>query len=336
MYSAYPPIPVHYISHINTYLESKGINTDVWLKSADLNKTDIIEDRISLKYPVYQKLIESAIHLVSENDFGLRLGGSLSINSHGVLGFALLNCASLRDVLDLFSRYLTTRTPLLNMMQIDEGNHLKLELIELYDITPIRRCFLEVVVVTIANVLNMMLPESRVLLSTSLPYPSPDYQEAYQQALECPVYFGQASASLLLNKALLDAPLPRTDQQSFFQAKLICEQELLKVNQLQSLSSQVRLLLMNSREHFLSLQQVADKLNVTPRTLHRRLEKEQSSFQSILEDVRFTLAKQYLLHHQHSVKQVAYLLGYADVANFRRAFKRWQGNSPSAFRQSST
>jgi AraC-like DNA-binding protein len=73
-------------------------------------------------------------------------------------------------------------------------------------------------------------------------------------------------------------------------------------------------------------------LSMTTRTLHRRLAKEQQNYKAILQDVRFTLAKQYLVNQTNSIKQVAYLLGYEDVANFRRAFKKWQGQSPQQYR----
>jgi AraC-like DNA-binding protein len=112
----------------------------------------------------------------------------------------------------------------------------------------------------------------------------------------------------------------------------MCDLELEKNIQLQSIAAQVRLLLISSRSEFLSLEQVAQRLSMTTRTLHRRLAKEQQNYKAILQDVRFTLAKQYLVNQTNSIKQVAYLLGYEDVANFRRAFKKWQGQSPQQYR----
>lgn len=333
MFQSYPLIPVHYIAQINDYLQAKNIRTQRWLHIAGLSEADVIEDTVMLEYPIYEKLILSAIDLAGEDDIGLKLGKELSIYSHGALSFALLSCTTVEEVLALFARYLSIRTPLLKLNMEERKDSVDIQFSEPYDINPIRRCLLEVVVVTFSHVLKVILPDHKLLLSVGFPYNSPQYASSYQHALDCPVTFNQPYLSIVLDKVWLNYPLPSKDQQSLYQAKRLCEQELEKVNQLQSLASRVRLLLMNSREQFLDLSRVADKLNLTPRTLHRRLESEGSSFQQILEEVRHTLAKQYLLDRSNSVKQVAFQLGYADVANFRRAFKRWQGMSPSLFRQ---
>ncbi|MNG28149.1 Urease operon transcriptional activator [compost metagenome] len=70
---------------------------------------------------------------------------------------------------------------------------------------------------------------------------------------------------------------------------------------------------------------------MTPRTLHRRLLDEGTTFKQILEDVRHTLAVEHLKAGQLSIQEIAYSLGYNDVANFRRAFRRWEGVPPSEY-----
>ena len=72
--------------------------------------------------------------------------------------------------------------------------------------------------------------------------------------------------------------------------------------------------------------------HLTPRTLHRRLLEEGTSFKEILEQVRHTLAVEYLKAGHLSIEEIAYTLGYTDMANFRRAFKRWEVMPPSRYR----
>ena len=83
---------------------------------------------------------------------------------------------------------------------------------------------------------------------------------------------------------------------------------------------------------FPSLAVTARLFHMTPRTLHRRLQQEGSSFQDILEQIRHTLALEHLKANRLSIQEIAYALGYTDIANFRRAFKRWQGMPPSEYR----
>ena len=80
-----------------------------------------------------------------------------------------------------------------------------------------------------------------------------------------------------------------------------------------------------------SLNVTARLFHLTPRTLHRRLLDEGSSFKEILEQVRH-LAVEYLKAGHLSIEEIAYTLGYTDMANFRRAFKRWEAMPPSRYR----
>ena len=77
---------------------------------------------------------------------------------------------------------------------------------------------------------------------------------------------------------------------------------------------------------------VARQLNVSSRTLQRRLAAEGTNFQMILEGARRELAVGYLKDERFSVGEIAYLLGYSDPANFTKAFKRWQGCTPTEWR----
>jgi AraC-like DNA-binding protein len=77
---------------------------------------------------------------------------------------------------------------------------------------------------------------------------------------------------------------------------------------------------------------VAAKLGMSPRTLTRRLDAEGSSFAELLKEVREALAKRYIADRALPISQIAWLLGYAEVSGFTRAFHRWTGMVPSVAR----
>jgi AraC-like DNA-binding protein len=77
---------------------------------------------------------------------------------------------------------------------------------------------------------------------------------------------------------------------------------------------------------------VAVELGMSPRTLTRRLSAEGVSFADILKEVREALAKRYIADRTLPISQIAWLLGYAEVSGFTRAFQRWTGLVPSAAR----
>ncbi len=81
-----------------------------------------------------------------------------------------------------------------------------------------------------------------------------------------------------------------------------------------------------------TLQSVASRIGASPRTLQRRLDAHNTTFNDLLEEVRLTLAKEYLANPRFSAKEIAYLLGYSDLTTFIRAFKRATGSTPVDYR----
>jgi AraC-like DNA-binding protein len=81
-----------------------------------------------------------------------------------------------------------------------------------------------------------------------------------------------------------------------------------------------------------SQEEVAEILNVSARTLQRKLGDGGTTFKEILDETRHALALAYLSAPQHSVSEVTYLLGFSCSSSFTRAFRRWTGLSPSDWR----
>ena len=80
------------------------------------------------------------------------------------------------------------------------------------------------------------------------------------------------------------------------------------------------------------LPQIAQEMQVTPRTLQRKLSESGVSFQQVLDQTRRELAQDYLREGQLALAEIAFLLGYQEQSSFNHAFKEWTGQNPSAFR----
>jgi AraC-like DNA-binding protein len=104
-----------------------------------------------------------------------------------------------------------------------------------------------------------------------------------------------------------------------------------KIAQQQSWRAKLRRVLLETQHGFPSLNVAARLFNLTPRTLHRRLLDEGSSYSAVLNEVRHMLAVEHLKTGKLSIQEIAYALGYTELSNFRRAFKRWESVSPSAY-----
>ena len=100
----------------------------------------------------------------------------------------------------------------------------------------------------------------------------------------------------------------------------------------EAMTDRVRRLLLSQLAGSMNEEEVANALFVGKRTLARRLAREGSSYRAIREELLSQLAARHLRESDSSVEAVAALLGYYDAANFRRAFRRWYGVAPTAFR----
>jgi AraC-like DNA-binding protein len=80
---------------------------------------------------------------------------------------------------------------------------------------------------------------------------------------------------------------------------------------------------------------IASSINVSQRSLQRKLREQGVSFSQLVENTRRELGLQYVRDPQHSFNEIAFLLGFTEPANFSRAFKRWYGKTPTEFRQNS-
>ncbi len=329
-----PLVPLHYLTQIQQYLEMIGKDSNAWLAAHELSLQQVVEGTVLLEYPKYERLILSAAEIAQVPEIGLGLGQQLSLNSHGTLGFAIRNCTNLQTVFEVISRYLITRTPLLEIQLSYDQNKVTITLLERHDLTAIRRIFIETVVTSMVYAMHNLVESESLVDTIGFPFDEPQYIDVYCRVFNCKVKFSQSNAFIQLNRNALSFELKDSDKHTLHQALALCEKEKESLPQSSSLSSKIKSMLVAHQDQFLSLEQVARQVNMTPRTLHRHLKKEATSFQAIMDEVKHSLALRYLAAPSSSVKQTAYRLGYSDVANFRRAFKRWEGVSPNDYRVS--
>lgn len=149
---------------------------------------------------------------------------------------------------------------------------------------------------------------------------------------DCHIRWGTASDRLTLDARELERPF------GTYNAELLTVLDQALAQQLDaqaaaSLAEQVRWLIRRSLTAGRpELRSVARELAISERSLQRRLEEEGFSFQALLSDTRHQLALEHLRDPGLDVAEVAYLLGYDDQGSFYRAFQKWEGQTPAAWR----
>ncbi len=326
-------LPIYYMGQIYDQLKHWQLDADAWLAQHQLTSEQIIDFDTRIDLNVFESLILSAINLSKQNDLGLYVGQRLGVTSHGMMGYAMINSATLREAISIFKKFSNTRSPLISISIVENTDTLQVIINENFDFSAIKITFYEALILTFVNILLQISFGELKILKIELDYKAPEYQQLYKDFFSCPIEFSSNSTTLTLSTKSLDDGLKMSDPTSLQQARLLCEKELEKMGKLDTLSQRIKELMLLSIGHFPSLQKTADRFHMSSRTLHRQLLKEGTSFKEIVDNVSHHLAQEYLADSSLSIQEIAYLLGYMDTANFRRAFKRWQGCPPSEYRE---
>ena len=154
----------------------------------------------------------------------------------------------------------------------------------------------------------------------------------YRDLFHCPVAFGRERNALLIPRSLLTRRLPHPQPQYAGLFRELCRESMSVLAEDRGLIASIKSLLRAREGELPTLAQVAAHFHQSPRTLRRQLHTRGTSYQLLLDEVRFELARRYLVSTRSPVQAIARQLGYADARSFRTAFRRWAGRTPAEFR----
>jgi len=160
----------------------------------------------------------------------------------------------------------------------------------------------------------------------------PSYRAEYDRIFGVPLFFGSHMNALLIDEALLNMKLPRTNPYLSEIMSARAEELLKSLENSKSTRGRVENLLipvLHTGEA--SMDMIAVKLGLSRQTLFRKLKAEGITFEKVLDELRHQLALHYLNEKKVPVNQIAYLLGFSQPAAFSRAFKRWTRSSPRIY-----
>lgn len=323
-------LPVQYIRQITDQLKRMNVPLPA---SFQRNRWDALpagEVQI-LALDAFEQSIQDAIDATGEPAFGLLVGERMLINSHGMLGYAAMNSATLGEAIALVEQYFLTRTRLVSVRQQTMGAEVRFIFDETLPLRKVRRPVLEAIVLTIKNVYDYITAGEAPIPYVCFPFEAQPYAELAQELFSCNVRYGQPWCGFVFPTDALSEPLAMADPTTLQQAIQACQRELQRMAAEPSWVAKVTRVLLEKQGVFPSLNVTARLFNLTPRTLHRRLIEEGTSYRGVLDEVRHMLALEHLKSGKLSIPEIAYVLGYTDTANFRRAFIRWQAVSPASY-----
>jgi AraC-like DNA-binding protein len=316
------------------FLRSTGLDGDDLLRAARIRSIDAPESQLTVAQ--LEALLQVAEAASGRRDLGFELGLRLDPTSHDILGFAMLSSPTFGHSLRLAVTYQRLIQPLFGLsMQRDAG---RIELVyRPAGAVPHRtmRVLEEAVVVTnhvaFRSLLHGRLPPYDVSLSIA----RPAHAQRYRELSPARVHFGDTvpGVRISLDAALLDTPLAMANPRAMRAAEQRCKAMLHQVQARRRWSEWCRTMLRESEDARPTLEQLASFVNISPRTLARYLGAEGAGFRDLSLQVRTERARRLLLEGHLSVTQIAYRLGYTDVASFVRSFRKQTGRTPGSLRR---
>jgi AraC-like DNA-binding protein len=309
-----------------------GVSAAELLEGLDLDLAAVSDPHRRLSVASFDRLSARAKALTGEPGLGFYLGLSARVSAYGYLGFAALASPTLGEALDLAVRFSPTRTDALALRLSTRGEAASLVIEE--------RAALGAGADVLVLSLLVGLREIAVALTgrtvddgADVAFPEPAWAARFAHLTRGRMRFGQPAHRIVFPAAALAFPIAFADPGAQQLAREQLEGELAALGLEESASSRVRARLAHERGGFRTLPEIARLLHLSPRTLKRRLADEGTDFTALLDDERRARALLLLRAPGASVAAIADDLGYSDVANFTRAFRRWTGETPTAYRR---
>jgi AraC-like DNA-binding protein len=311
-----------------------GGDADEILAAAHVDAAALSNPDRYMPLRAYIDTLEIAADRLGRRDFGLRMGLRQNLSFLGVLAVAIGNSATAREGIEVCARYLHVHNPSLTMTLTPVVRtsrdfidvHLELQ-------RPVKRDqYSERTLASIHTSLKQLVGESYRPYDVWFPHAPMSAMAIYRQVFGIAPVFNRPRMGISMERAMLD----KWRSGGSPQLRQIAETFLRQISPPRSKSFTIRVAnvargLLRGGES--TPEQTAAALGIHPRTLQRRLQAEDTSFEKIKDEMRKELAESLLAQSNVSLSHIASLLGYADSSAFSRSCRRWFGEPPSTVRK---
>jgi len=310
-----------------------GIPAEAVLSGTGLCEEHIRVPAARVTYRAYLQMHRNLVAHPLPADFGFARE-PFSIASYGMLGYAMMSCATLNQAIQIALKYYRTGGPLLDLSFDLDDERLVISADDVFDLGPqLLMLVTEELFTTFPLLLKLLVGRPVAPQRVDVGYPAPPHAELYAATFDSPVLFDAPHSRFVLDTGALALPLAQADADSAVMFERSCRELLAEIERHDSLANELRQLLLASPGKLPDAATAASRLRLGERTLRRRLADEGTTFQAILDEVRCHIATDYLISTHLSTQEIAELLGFSEATNFRRAFLRWTRRSPTSYRK---
>lgn len=324
-------IPGIYVLDLVTLARRWKVRPDALLAGTGLTEEGLRDPGARVALATCTQLVERAHRLTGEPALALYQGMQMKVSTHGFLGFAAMTASTVREALAFAERFAATRSSVLDVSTVVEQGTAAVVFEERADLGGLREFAILSLLVGIWQIGQTLT--GRPLRGTAeCAFPAPAWFGRVPIPTGDMIRFDRPAHRLTFAAELLDLPLVSADPVAVQLARAQCERELSMLVDA-SLPGRVRGALVGPEGGFRSVVEVARALHVSTRTLKRKLAACGTTYTQLLDDTRRQRALLLLEDRALPLAEIAGRLGYTELANFTRAFRKWTGTTPGAFRR---
>lgn len=328
-----PSIHPSYARLLVAHARKKGVDVDALFSGNSLTWNDLLESQSFVSFEQFRRLLQQAQRLTNSQQIELEISSISQASSHGPLGYGALAAPTLRDTLDLVTNMLATRIKIIQLEVVSGPEEVVYRVHETIDLGELRLFVLFMLIASFIDLISKTTGDDAPKLKVGLPLTKLQNISAYEERFPSLTFvLGSEFLEMRIPLELLDTPCLTVDEFAYRNALRECEQLLVREEKGGAFARQVKTYLLSRSDQFPTQVEAASDFCVSVRTFIRKLKQEETSYQSLLDEVRKELVVWYLSNGNMTIEQIADLLGYADTSNFSRVFRRWFNQTPSEFR----
>lgn len=327
-------LPAHYVRELVDLCARFGVEADELLRGTGVTYASLANPSSRLSLERTLAIGRRAIALTGEPGLAFHVGLHMRLSWHGFLGFAAMTAPTVREALRLAERFATTKTTAIRLSLIEDESADRAYL-TFEERVPLGRELHEFLAVAIFSGLKHIaegLVGAPIRADVDFAFPEPEHAARFRHLVPGAARFDQPVSRIRLQRRDLDIAIVSADPVAMQLAREQCEKELANLASSATLVEAVRKHVRPHEGEVPSIDDVARRMHISARTLKRRLQEHGTTFSDVLDDVRHREALVLLSEPDLTVDAVAGRLGYSDTANFTRAFRRWTGTTPAAWR----
>lgn len=311
--------------------EDLGVPRERLLKGIGLDPARL--DQASVRVPVLQcaRLVARVWRATHNPALGYEFGLRLNLPAHGSVAQGMMSQATFGETMAFGLRYGALRNPVVKLSLRVDGETAIVDARETLPLGPLRRFAIDAVLIGLVRLGRQLSGAMRPQMELRFDCPEPAHYAGFRHRLP-PVRFNAGANELRIPAEYLQRPMHTRDAAAASVVARQCEAELALTDDAADTAERVRGLLAEAGGGHPDLVSIARRLHTSPRTLKRRLQREGWTFLQLLDEARRRDSLRLLADRVLGVAEVAQRLGYESPASFTRAFRKWTGQTPSAWR----